>query len=232
MKPLLFLVTLAIFFAPRVVAAQIHLCKGEWTNKPCEGVSQKTLDEVSQGADDQQRALLSEKRSLIHELTMKVLKARDDFNLTFDIADVEDLCFKRQSSIDECRDKVNQSDDRLDKKISDAAAVRAQEDANKLRAERNQIEAEKPNVTVVERKNIFVVEEDRRFRHPRDFVTPPPGAGISVNTQGITAGGTSISVNATAGIPFGPPPLVPRRRFHGRVEQLPDVQQDTEHLLR
>ncbi|HQH26721.1 MAG TPA: hypothetical protein PLP17_04930 [Oligoflexia bacterium] len=213
------LIFILCFSAP--ASAQIFECDGRWTNRPCSGKVEGMVEEVKPEQAPVEDSGLSEKKALYHDLNMKTIEAKRRYNLRFDLAAVQQLCFQQQSTLDECRKEIQAMEDRIDAKIGLASQERANElqnEANRLQQEKN----ETPSVSVVENNYIEVIP--RRRHHPRVYTTgnygsvsveqhrEEHGAGISVLAGGAASGST-IAVSGTAGgtvISTGEHPVRPR----------------------
>jgi hypothetical protein len=101
---------------------------------------------------------LSVKQSLFHDLNMKSIRAKKEYSIKIDITTAEDVCLKQPSSVAECRKAVDEIGDKIDSKVNEAVTIRNQqqslrieEERNNLLAEQNRIQAEKPDVVVIDR---------------------------------------------------------------------------------
>lgn len=204
----LFVSTICFFLIfVSAVWADVYQCDGKWTNKPCDGQVAKKLVETEQGLETVDPAR-GEKRSLLHELTMKALKARDDYQIRTDLASAQNTCTKPGISLEQCQTTAQKIDKDLDEKIDRAAKLankkkqlELQQEANRLQAERNKIEDNKPSVVVVNRPII-------RLPRPREYQQIPQGSGIAVRISGAQVSGSSasgaVSIGATN---FTVPPI-------------------------
>lgn len=154
---------------------------------------------------------LSVKQSLFHDLNMKNIRAKKDYGLKIDIAPIEELCLKKPSSVAECRKAVDEMSDKIDAKIHDAETLRTQQNSvrldqerNDLLAEQNRIQAEKPDVVVIERG---------RKVHHRDLIGQPAGTVVESSGFGLSGsvGGPNGSVSFQGGsgatVTSGNPPI-------------------------
>ncbi len=180
-KLLLVLAALAVPQFSSEVRAELKECNGVWTNGDCEGGAAKTLkDHVPVAPDD---PALSEKRSMIHELTMKTIRAREDFDLRFDIKGVEQFCLKTPSSADDCREKIASAEKDLDKRVSRESKIQTEAKRLKLEEEKEKIakterEANATSVTVFQ--NVIRVPPNYR---PTPY---PPRPGYIIDKDGFT----------------------------------------------
>ena len=191
--------------------ADFYECDGKWTNKPCSG---QVTGKISEGMSaSPQDPGLSAKRSMLHELTMKQISARERYGIGIDISAVEDYCLKNPSSIDQCGDSIASASEGLDRRIATAVDIEAkkkandlQDEANQIQAERNRIEAEKPNITVVQEyygrnRPIIVVPRDGRAHMDS-------GAGVSVDLSGHSGNG-HFGLSANSGYSSGHTQIAP-----------------------
>ena len=155
--------------------AELNECGGVWTNKTCEA-GERTSDDATVDENLAERKeearVLSKKRSLFHELTMRSIQAKREFAVDYDLDEVEEFCFKGESSLAACKEKIVETRRDLNWQIAQVATVRQQQKANKLREEanrlqqeRNEIEANNPTVVVDERRNYYLEPYYGKHRH-------------------------------------------------------------------
>ena len=198
MRRVMFIFFLLSCFVVRAASAEVYECDGKWTNKPCPGKVTKSIEELGSSAPiDESTKLLRQKTSMLHELRMKNLQARENFDIRYELGAVESFCLKTLTSLEDCDKKVKDADAELDKKISSASllasqkrSIELQEEANRLQQERNKIEEEKATVVIQERQPILVIPRDRPFQdHGGSY-------GGSVNVQG-NIGGSNVHVGVS-----------------------------------
>jgi len=186
----------------RSAFAEVYECDGKWTNRPCSGAVTKSLEEIGSSAEvDEHIKLAREKTSLLHDVRMKALRAREDFDLRYEITPLEKFCLTASTTLEECQKRIKEADAELDQKIASASSLASQkrslelqEEANRLQEERNRIEKERPNVTVIEEnRNVIVVPRDR-YLHEHGLRS---GYGASVDVRG-NVGGANVSVGGFA----------------------------------
>lgn len=193
-KPAIIAVILAISGSSiqlAVAESELYNCDGVFRNIPC---GEKSASGPSE-EERRKRVYLSEKRSLLHGLTMKQLRARDEFGVDIDIGSARDVCNRVESPLDDCRAEAERLEGII---VERTAAMKVanekeranalQEEANRIQQERNQIEANKPNVTVIQQYPI------RRRPYP-------PGTYLP-GTYPLTG------YPGTGPRPFPPPPVV------------------------
>lgn len=174
----------AVLADPAASSAGVSLynCDGVLRNLPC---GEKQTVSRSSDAERQKRAYLSEKRSLIHNLTMSRLRAKEEYDIDVDIGSARDICNNADSPIEECRAEAERLQgviiERTAKLKSAKEKERAnalQEEANRLQQERNEIEANKPNVTVIQQYPIVRRPYPPPPYHPQPSPLPGyPGIG-------------------------------------------------------
>lgn len=181
------------------VSAEVYECDGKWTNKPCQGSITRSLEESgSTVAVDPAVKLVREKTSLLHDVRMKVIGARNDFDLRYDIEPVETFCLKTNSTLEQCREKITKAEEDLERRLANVSAAAAQrraielqEEANRIQQERNRIEEKRPTVTIIEEQPLIIVP-----RRPHDHHTGEAGISVSGTT---TSGGVSVEGSITTG---------------------------------
>jgi hypothetical protein len=150
-----FLLILSLLFSTAAPSlAQLHECKGTWTNKPC-GELNKTTEKTSFKDPDQ-----SKKDTLVHDLRMLAIKAKREHDIRYDLTVTEENC--KKFNLEQCDLAVKSTQKDLQKLITEAQDVKASQErnelikqANKIRQERNEIEASKPSV-VIQQNTILV----------------------------------------------------------------------------
>ena len=130
------------------VRAEIFNCDGRWTNQPCKG---KVLGKIT---GESNRKVISpaaaqartRKTTLLHDLNMANLRARREFGLRFSILQAQQVCESDETSILECEEIIQQHEDRLSSRISEARTLQlkeqelaAEQAENNLIAEQNQL---------------------------------------------------------------------------------------------
>lgn len=197
-----------VFLFPSLSFAQIYQCDGKWTNKPCgENNTQKAAEKKSSSPDSDSQAISSEKRSAFHELTMKSIQAKREFEVNYDLRNVESFCFSSTTSLEECQERIEEAEDRIDHKIASQELIKKnklQKEANALQKEKNRIETSKTEITIIENK--YYRRRHRRWppNHPQHPHHPRPhphagGSSISVSAQGGSVGGGKVSVGGSFG---------------------------------
>ncbi len=199
--------------SPPTAAAQLYECDGTWTNKPCKGTVAETLDAATGApSNDPGRG---EKRSLLHDFTMKTIKAREDYGIRVDLSPAEKACVKDPVPVEDCRRTISVMQEQLDQDVQAASVIKArekanklQEESNKLQRERNEIEASKPDVVVVEKRPLIVVPRNN------PLVPIPHENGIGVGATGSSTGTAPtepLGVGTKAPLATGPQTIAPSK---------------------
>ena len=183
-------VLFCIFSEFGVAAPEIYNCDGVWRNMPCGQAAPSTRNPE----ELQKKAYLSEKRSLLHGLTMSRLRAKEEYDVDVDIGSARDVCNNSAATLDDCRVEVERLQGVLTERTAalklaaeKERANRLQEEANQIQQERNEIEANKPNITVIQQYPTYPRRIRRRpypdsIAHPRLPVLPPDG-GVNVDIE-------------------------------------------------
>jgi hypothetical protein len=157
LRSVLFL--LVVVALPLTALGEIYECDGRWTNVPCKGKTTRTVEAASKRKvmTPEQARSLGDKRSLFHELNMKAIKASRDFDLRFDLKEIERVCLEPFSSLEECRMLTESADNRISEKITESKQLaeqrrlaEAQEESNKLQQEANDIAIEHNNIELLQ----------------------------------------------------------------------------------
>lgn len=177
--------------------AELTLCDGHWTNQPCSGEVEQKLRAVEKStaqveAEQAARKQRSDKRSLVHEQTMKQLRARDEHKIAVDMLPVSDFCLQDSTSVNDCRKELDLVAERIEPKVAEAERLKAQQRANQLQEQNNEIEKNKVPVIVINNMPTAPVRQ----------------VGGLIQQKGTVAnGGTIISIEESL--------VVPRPHAHG-----------------
>lgn len=209
--PVLSLILAVVLLSPGAVladpaassaAVKLYNCDGVLRNLPC---GEKQTISKSSDAERQKRAYLSEKRSLVHNLTMSRLRAKEEYDVDVDIGSARDICNSADSPIEDCRAEAERLQGVIVERTAKLKSVKEkeranalQEEANRLQQERNEIEANKPNVTVIQQYPVV-----RRPYPPRPY---PPGVyppGVYPPQPNPLPGYPGVGPR-----PFPPPPVI------------------------
>ncbi len=179
MKLLFILFFLAQLFQQNA-QAQLFECEGKWTNKPCNGKVEKELSvkEEKTGivgiSSNPDRA---KKSSLYHELMMKSVKAKNDFQIETNLDQAEDKCLKGDYTLEECQTQIDSYNKELDSKIHKAEILKLKKEEVQLQKERNKIAQENNTTTVIERRPVYI------FKNNEPKHKPAPSTSISINAN-------------------------------------------------
>lgn len=167
----------ALIFLPVSALAELNECEGVWTNKACDGTviekpTESAVNDSSSVESKEKAVLLSKKRSLLHELTMKTIRAKREFEVEYELDEIEAFCLNKESSLAECKEKIKTARTEINSEVSQAASVlqrqkanKLREDANRLQQERNDIAANNPTVVVDERRKYYIDPYGLKRRH-------------------------------------------------------------------
>lgn len=194
-------------------SAEVVQCNGVWVNHECEGQVSETLKErvITQTPEEMEK---SRKRSLLHEVTMKSIRAREDYDIRSDVATLQALCDNPSTTIEECKAEIAKFEKALDRKILKESEVADDRRRRKEREEREKIaktqaESGTTNIAIVQ-NNIYRGGLSGNFgAHPRPYpgTSPANGAG---NSQGNSGAGVIDS----HGFYVPKPPVEGDGRFH------------------
>ena len=157
--------------------AQVYNCDGIYRNIPCDSSgtepkqSDLQQDEKSPGLEIKKE--VSQKKSLIHDLDMKVFKANREYKINFNTSVITDFCLKTETSLEDCAKKIDELDDRIDKKITGIENIKAQKKANEIEEQKLKQDKEKENVTII-REYIVATPTFRPPYYVRPTRIPPP----------------------------------------------------------
>jgi hypothetical protein len=162
-----------LIFLPSIVRADLQLCDGTWTNKDCSSKSTVSLPATKSSKSVDPKTGI--KKSLFHQLDMKHIKARDDFDISIDISEATDICDSEESSVAQCRASIEKLEDRLDAKIIAAQTLAAQQRANELKAKELENDSAKTPVVIINKKtNILVTDDNFQQHKPREIIPVTP----------------------------------------------------------
>ena len=169
-------------------------CNGVWTNQPCEGSVGATISQTPPPAasEDPSRGA---KRSLLHELTMKNIKAREEFEIRYDLKTLEDFCLRKETTVEECQKRISQADSELDKKILRESRIASERKQRKADEEKAKIAKtqEESNTT-----QINIIQNRPYYRYPQynnPYPQPTyPGGGVPIGGTpvGVPQGGSGV----------------------------------------
>lgn len=155
---------LGLFLLPfHVSYAQVYNCNGVIGNLPCADRNKDESDNRRSDSNKQSaKAELSaakarsKKKSLLHELSMKVIRANREYKLDYDEDIVRSFCLKEETSLIECAKKIDELSERIDNRILNLEKIKAQKKANELAEEKFKAESKDTNVTII-RQPLYVV---------------------------------------------------------------------------
>lgn len=209
---------LSAIILPLTAQAEIYNCQGKWTNLPCaDGKASQTIGEsggASRVMKPEVARAQSAKRSALHELSMKAIGAKRDFDLKFDLSQAEAICNSESRTLEECQTIISTLDDSLSTRIREAEIVSARKAevaekkrANEIAAEKNELLADRNAIAAARgRRNVIITHiEQNNFgtddstqiigglpHRPRPRSSPYPGrspnspTGRIINREPIT----------------------------------------------
>lgn len=137
-------------------AQELNNCAGVITNRPCNGSI--TPKPVTLSNDAQIR---SKKSLILHDLTMKSLRAKREHEVDVDISKARDICNNASTAIDECRDAAQALDDRIEDRLTARALVEASRPDRKPDP--------RPTETASNTTEVVIINNVRVYRTPRGF---------------------------------------------------------------
>lgn len=161
--------------------AQVINCDGVYGNLPCDQRQAGKPAEAAAVSDpisgDSKKAM-SQKKTLTHDLAMKIIKYNKDYKLNYSTQVVEDFCLKPETSLSDCSEKVDELSEKVETRVASLETISAQKKANELSEQKLQAEKEgEKNITII-RQPIYVVRATPTY-YPR----PGVGYGIEVDLQ-------------------------------------------------
>lgn len=207
MKLLLLPISL-IFFTYSTPASALNNCNGIWTDVSCEelekGVerfkndSSSNVEGTSRASNDQKPESSGiDRESLLLDLRQKQREARREHEVDLPIKAAEQICRSSVNSDEACYRVIADIEDRIDKRITAARAVKAAEDANEIEKRK----ADNPTTVIIERRSFGrdAIRDVYRRRFSSDITgrreVTRSQSGVSI---GITGKGNNITVGAGA----------------------------------
>ena len=194
MKKYIAIIFTLLFVRPAF--AELSLCNGQWTNKPCEqGSKEKSIQQAP--PRKKKSAEQSKKETLVHQFRMRTIELkRQGHDIPYTPQTSIDRCMLEGTEFAECDSLMKEAHMRLDDQVR----------ASKLNGEKKTEEgAQKPtvNTTVVNINN----NRSRRClpgelcsgivsRRKTQKIT----SGSSIRIQGKSASGANVSVGGSANV--------------------------------
>lgn len=199
-------VCLVLLLTPSIGSAQLYECAGLWSNKPCEDGAEPALKETEARERSPEQINQGVKDSLVHDLTMRNIRAKREFDVDVNIDAAVEECKKTSTSLSACREAVDELDDKMVSRIETIEARRAEQQANRLREESNQIQQQSQQVTIIDNRSSWWRYPRRRHgeSHPVITVTGEGVTGGSIKQEHSAehshgSAGVSISGSGAAG---------------------------------
>lgn len=171
MKHFLPIVSFVLIFTSWNAYAEITYCEGRWTNLPCKGQVKETLTEIQTPlVPEGEASALNEKKKLFRDLDLKNATFRRRYDEKFDIKHIEDFCLRQNSPVEDCREKVEKAEDRIDKKAAEFETARSQQRVLELQEEVNRLERERQAKQEQNQNTAIVIQENEgipwyRYKH-------------------------------------------------------------------
>lgn len=112
------LLTLLVGLPSAPAAAQVSLCNGIWVNRACEGRSVQRALPKEQATPNPEKLARSQKLSLVHEVTMKSIRAREDFSVSMNSTELARYCENASTTLDACKRRIEEFEEDLDREIA------------------------------------------------------------------------------------------------------------------
>jgi hypothetical protein len=149
--------------------AELYECNGTWTNKPCSGKTQKTIDETKAQKRSPAEIEKSQKDLWLHDLETKRFNARRMHGIKIDTKDAAVICQSEKTTLLECRKAITTLEDKIEERV-----VAAQQ----LKLKKQEVESKKveDNSSQVSRVTIIqnTIQRNRIVVQPRENELTPP----------------------------------------------------------
>ena len=186
-----------LVFNPQALA-ELQQCSGVWTNIACGELSAKPRATDKNEEEKNKSLEKSKKKSLLHELSMRSISARDKYDLKISLSDVEQLCLDDKTTVEQCRERTEELAEKIDKQSNALAMLEEQKKANKLQEEKNKIAESQTTVVINERRRYPY----RLIDHPgRRYYKNKTRSGASINFS-ADGNGFSVGVNSNQSSKF------------------------------
>lgn len=169
---LAFFALLPLFLFTRSLPAELRLCNGRWTNLPCNGETDRVMEERDSpprpaGADDADK-----KSGWLLDLNALRLRAREKYDIQVSISDAEEACRRSETSLDDCRQLINQKEQNINQLMLEHKKIAVDQERNKLEAKKQ--EAQENNTTQTIIQVVQPTPTPWRRHHGRPQPSPTP----------------------------------------------------------
>jgi len=185
---------LLFHLSSQTAEAELFKCKGVWQNKPCDGEASRIITETNSVLDEKSLKTLSKKKSLVHDITMRSLEAKRDYDIRTDLDNVEQVCYDTTKSIEECKSAISKVDSFIDDKLKTAALLKKTEETTDPKTESRSSGTENNTVISINRPDseYYVIPRHGHYKPHRPVYPGHHGQ----HSQTITNSGAAISVGA------------------------------------
>jgi len=146
------------WFAPNAMA-DLQLCDGLWTNKSCEGNLALSLDEQPSESVPPTNKTQSLKKLQFHDLDMKNLRAKREFDVSVSIELARQKCRAESYSLDDCLEEIYKAEGRLESKVERAKKLKLEEEKLEVEKEANRLKKEENNIELIK-----TIQDARRIK--------------------------------------------------------------------
>jgi hypothetical protein len=168
------LLVLSVMFVSNIAHADIHNCRGVWTNRGCEDSAQgKALPEAPFDPESSRNSReQSRKRTLVTGLQARLFKASREDGVEVVWDDVRALCEDTSTSLETCASRIREIDAILAERLSLARSTPTPASTARIQDGGGESPTEGTLVTVVE-NNYYQLHRRRRPRPPYYDPMPP-----------------------------------------------------------
>ncbi len=186
-----FLLLFLTLVTPLPAVADVYNCNGAFTTKPCAEGAKAVLKDLPPPTPQEVEAkeTVAAKRSMYHELVMDELDLRRAFNERIAIQDIERLCFKTPSTVEECQKAINERAEKISVRKHELETLDAKKTELELAKERNKIAAQQAE----ENNTQIIINDEPTILGP---VGPHHGGYIGGH-HGEYIGGSSVSAQGS-----------------------------------
>ena len=119
-KKLVSLVIASFLISVSGAMAELYECNGVWTNKPCQGAPEKSLNEVKIEPQTKAEEETSKRAYWIKELDLRASMAKSEWDVVVDVFDIQSLCKDVTTPLAKCEESVAQRLNLINDKVSEA----------------------------------------------------------------------------------------------------------------
>jgi len=192
-KAILFLSIVSSLLFPVMAYAELYSCDGVWTNQPCDGEIESTLQETPPRQASEESRALSQIETLLHNLRMKSIEARSSFGVDVEIEDVVSRCYSLQTSpaeqLDDCRQLVGTREAVIRELVQQEELLRIR----RAELEEKRREPSREVVTAIDRERHIYVPVNPRDFHRKRGKRDPADRGRSKKDRGVAPEQTTKS---------------------------------------